>query len=221
MKKSRRYRTSHLLEDQYEPGSRGLVLKNLLGIKSKGEMDRIEAVAFKQTEDALFRMQTYGKHHRFSANDICKIHEIWLGNIYEWAGEYRQVKISKDGFPFAFPEWIPKLMEEFERNFLRRYTLRLFKDKNQAVEALARVHAELVLIHPFREGNGRVARLLSTLMVLQGGFPLLNFGPMEGRGTAQYIKAVHAGAEKNYSLMEDIFKKILRGSFPKGRKPEA
>ncbi len=34
------------------------------------------------------------------------------------------------------------------------------------------VHEELVLIHPFREGNGRVARLLSTLMAFQAGLPM-------------------------------------------------
>ena len=37
-----RYKTSHLVEDQYEPGSRKRVLRNLLGIKSKREIDRLE-----------------------------------------------------------------------------------------------------------------------------------------------------------------------------------
>jgi cell filamentation protein len=43
VKKTGRYDTSGLTEAQSEPGSRGRVLKNLLGIKSKREMDRIEA----------------------------------------------------------------------------------------------------------------------------------------------------------------------------------
>jgi hypothetical protein len=41
MKKPSRYDTSTLIEAQFEPGSRGRVLKNLLGIKSKREMDRV------------------------------------------------------------------------------------------------------------------------------------------------------------------------------------
>ena len=40
----------------------------------------------------------------------------------------------------------------------------------------AAVHAEPILIHPFREGNGRCARLLATLMGLQAGLPALDFG---------------------------------------------
>jgi hypothetical protein len=43
MKTSRRCRISHLLESQFEPGSRGRVLKNLLNIARKREMDVIEA----------------------------------------------------------------------------------------------------------------------------------------------------------------------------------
>lgn len=42
MKKSGRYKTSHLVEDQYQPGSGGRVLRNLPGIKRKREMDKIE-----------------------------------------------------------------------------------------------------------------------------------------------------------------------------------
>ena len=42
IKKGRRYETSALIEDQYEPGFRGLVLRNLIGITKKREMDRAE-----------------------------------------------------------------------------------------------------------------------------------------------------------------------------------
>lgn len=46
MKKSKRYDTSHLIEDQSEPGSRGRVIKNKLGVTSKREMDGREKKAF-------------------------------------------------------------------------------------------------------------------------------------------------------------------------------
>ena len=41
-----RYSTLHLIEDQYEPGSNGTVLRNLLGIRSKEEMERVEEERF-------------------------------------------------------------------------------------------------------------------------------------------------------------------------------
>lgn len=44
------------------------------------------------------------------------------------------------------------------------------------LEDLAIIHAEFLLIHPFREGNGRLARWLAELMCLQSGLPLPDFG---------------------------------------------
>lgn len=65
MKKDGRYDTSGLVEAQFEPGSRGRVLRNIPG-----------------------------EQHRLTAADICDMHRRWLGGIYAWAGTYRQVAIQ-------------------------------------------------------------------------------------------------------------------------------
>ena len=54
MKKSKRYDTSHLIEDQYEPGSNNQVLKNKLRITNPDEMDDIEVIALKEAMEKLF-----------------------------------------------------------------------------------------------------------------------------------------------------------------------
>jgi len=77
------------------------------------------------------------------------------------------------------------------------------------VEALAEVHVEFILIHPFREGNGRVGRILSTLMALQANLPLLDFGPIRGRRKKNYFAAVRAGLDRNYKPMGEIFELVL------------
>jgi len=94
-----RYDVSDLPEAQFEPGSNGLVLKNLLGITSKHIMDEVEARALERAMDVLVR--AYGETHQFTVTDLCDCHRTWLGSIYEWAGCYRLVNVSKDGFPFA------------------------------------------------------------------------------------------------------------------------
>ena len=152
----------------------------------------------------------FGVDHCFTASDICKIHKLWLGNIYEWAGKYRQVAISKSGFPFAFPAQIPRLMVEFEKGLLHKYTPCRFKTLEEIIKALAIVHTELVLIHPFREGNGRVARMLATLMALQSGLPPLDFRNMIGKGKKDYIKAIQMGMDRNYQPMEKVFASVIR-----------
>jgi cell filamentation protein len=125
LKKGKRYDTSGLVEAQHEPGSRGRVLKNLLGIKTKREMDRIEAQALKAAVDRL--LKKYDLDHRFTARNICFMHEVWLGKIYSWAGNYRKVVLTKDGFPFAAPSQMPRLMKEFEEGPLRTHTPCNFK----------------------------------------------------------------------------------------------
>lgn len=74
---------------------------------------------------------------------------------------------------------------------------------------MAETHTELVLIHPFREGNGRVARVLSTLMALQAGMPLLDFSSIAEEKKQNYFTAVQAGLDKNYQPMEKIFSEII------------
>ncbi|NIQ12081.1 MAG: Fic family protein, partial [Gammaproteobacteria bacterium] len=77
--------------------------------------------------DSLFHK--YDIDHRFSANDICHMHKIWLGDIYEWAGCYRSVNISKDDFAFAMAARIHGLMDQFEKNQLDKYTPCNFSDR--------------------------------------------------------------------------------------------
>ncbi len=80
-------------------------------------MDRYEKVEQIRTIEEL--TNTFGFDHRFTALDMCEIHKLWLQDIYEWAGRYRQVMMSKSGFPFAFPVQISRLMTGFEKGLLR------------------------------------------------------------------------------------------------------
>ena len=207
MSRKKKYDVSGLPEAQFEQGSRRGVLKNLLHVKSTTEMDRTEALALKQAEDACFR--TYDKNYRFTSKDICNIHKLWLGKIYSWAGHYRQVNISKGSFNFAAAAHIPQLMQEFEKSLLSRFTPCNFEGRNFIVQALAEVHVEFILIHPFREGNGRVARLLATIMALQADLPPLDFTIVKGKKKQEYFSAVRTGLKRDYKPMERIFSEIL------------
>jgi cell filamentation protein len=207
MKKRGRYDVSHLTEAQFEPGSRMRVLKNRLSVIRKREMDRIERRELVRTLERLYEI--YDSKHRFTASDIKSIHKIWLGNIYEWAGEYRQVNLSKGDFSFAAAAQIPQLMKEFKRGPLREFTPCIYDSHDRIAEALAIVHTELVLIHPFREGNGRIARILADVMAAQAGLPPLDFSGLARKKIA-YIEAIHAGLERDYKEMENIFMSVIR-----------
>jgi cell filamentation protein len=155
----------------------------------------------------------YGKTHQFTAADICRMHEMWLGEIYSWAGKYRQVNMEKDGFPFAAARQVPILMQKFENDQLKKWTPCCFAPLDEVAHAIAVTHTEFILIHPFREGNGRLGRLLVWLMALQAGLPPLNFGGIEGRKKQEYFAAVRAGLNRDYEPMDKIFSSVIRRTF--------
>jgi cell filamentation protein len=202
-----RYDVSALTEAQFEPGSRGRVLRNRLGITRVREMNLAETAALQSAMDGFFRQ--FDEGHGFSSRDICDMHRRWLGEIYAWAGEYRSVNISKGDFMFAAAARVPALMLDFERTVLARRTPCRLRDRTDLANALAEVHVELVLIHPFREGNGRIARVLAILMAAQAELPPIDFRAIAGRRRDEYFAAVQAGMDRNYRPMAAIFAELI------------
>lgn len=215
MKQPNKYDTSGMVEAQHEPGSRGRVLKNKLGIKLKREMDKAELDAQMLAHNKLAGM--YTRRHQFSAKDICRMHKIWLGDIYEWAGKYRKVNLTKDEFPFAAAAHVPRLMEDFEESHLAKHTPCQHKTIEETAEAIARVHVEFLLIHPFREGNGRVARMLADLMASQDSYPFLDYTTISKGGERKsYFLSVQEGINNNYKPMVDFFIEIITKTLRQG-----
>lgn len=198
------------MEAEFEPGSRGRVLRNLLGITRVRDMNEAESQALVLAQEAA--LDRFGPDHRFTAADKCGLRRMWLGPIYAWAGQYRAVNLGKGGFQFAHAPLIPRLMSELERGALARCKPCRPADEDVIAAALAEVHAELVLIHPFREGNGRLARLLTLLMALQAGLPPLDFGPLTGRGRRGYIAGIHAALGGNYRPLAAMFRRVIARS---------
>lgn len=201
------------VDEDIEPDSNGEVLKNKLGIKAKAEMDILEKDFLQEAENQLLHIE---KNHQFSSQDICDIHELWLGDIYSFAGKYRTVTLQKSDFLFAAPNLISKLMLELETKYLEVFTPCNFSNDDALANAIGIVHAELILIHPFREGNGRAARLLADLMAMQANRPPINYGYIsqlgEHGGFDEYISAIHAALDREYSAITRIFKILLGNS---------
>jgi cell filamentation protein len=207
MKKQGRYGSSGMVEDQYEPESRRRVLKNLLGIRSKRQMDELEAKT--QALALEYFIHHFDEDHKFTEEDVCLIHREWLGEIYSWAGQYRQVNLSKPGITFAASFAVPYEMRRFEEGPLATYTPCNFTSREQVVEALAIVHVEFILIHPFRDGNGRTGRMLASLMAMQAGLPGLDFSSIRGKKRDEYFSAVKAGFDVNYEPMKKVFNVVI------------
>jgi len=71
------------VEGDFQPGSRKRVLRNLLGIKRKTEMDAAENEALKAAQEKYYNDPGITDETRFTAELICGMHREWLGGIYE------------------------------------------------------------------------------------------------------------------------------------------
>jgi cell filamentation protein len=205
-----RYRPATGAEAEFQPGSRQRVLRNNLGIHRVPEMDRAEYQALVAAREASFGQVT--PETRFTAALICEMHQSWLGGIYEWAGSYRTVEVAKAGFYWPPAYRVRDNMEQFAAEQLRSHTPCTPAPITPVAQRMAEVHAELLLIHPFRDGNGRLARWVADLMALQAGYPLPEYG-LTGRGSqdrrVRYISAVQQGYVRNYDALRVFFEDAL------------
>jgi cell filamentation protein len=202
-----RYTIQGNIEDEYEPGGR--ILKNKLGIRSKREMDRIEYEHLLRTQKHYYKIINFNT--QFTNNLISQIHKFWLGPIYEWAGRYRTVNLAKRDFVWPPALLVEKNMTGFESNLLKKLTPCKPASIEIVAKKIAKIHAEFLLIHPFREGNGRLARLISSLMVLQAGYPALDYGFTHRKNRQRYLVAVKKGYVQDYkALISFVIEAIKR-----------
>ncbi|HRL81602.1 MAG TPA: Fic family protein [Propioniciclava sp.] len=138
----------------WEPG--GPVLRNLYGERdgaalAQREYSETNAQQFDIERGAVSIPRTYDAEH------VRAIHAQLFGNVYEWAGEYRTVGISKNLSQFAHPADVPHYLNDASR--IVRGSEWSTMNRDQFAASAAEVFAYVNQAHPFREGNGRTAKL--------------------------------------------------------------
>lgn len=167
------------------------ILKNKFDVRDAKKLEEIEKVIVSSKAIELRNKKSIGN---FDINHIIKIHKILFGDIYEFAGKFRNENISKGGFRFAEWEFIDEqlnilLNQLKEENYLSNLSI------IELVERLAYYMAELNVLHPFREGNGRTIRELA----FENGYNI-DFEKFESEELLEaMIKSVY-----NTDFLEDI-----------------
>lgn len=141
-----------------------VLLEDGLTVGGKSLRDVLEAVDHAKSYDFMFSLL---KSHRIDEVSVLRMHELFYQNIEpSYAGRYRDIKVIITGshYPTAAPE---KLGREMSRLF---EWVDREREKHHPVEFAAELHRRFVFIHPFKDGNGRVARLLMNLALIQEGY---------------------------------------------------
>ncbi len=188
------------------PEEQAEILPNKLGLTKAEDIAISEFDGFLEAEILL--TESLGSKTRFTTEYILNIHKLALNHLYTFAGKYRNVNLSKGGFQFSSALYLPQSMKDFNNEILVKLP-DTYSDEKSLIKDVATVHAELLFIHPFREGNGRTARILANLMVRKAGYNPIEFSKIREEAFKQYISAVQMAALKNYQPMTDLISIIF------------
>lgn len=147
-----------------------LVINEGITVKGKPLKDHLEAKDHHAALQYLYGLVEKGRRHTVSEHLIRSLHQLIVRESdKEWAGVYRNANVFIGGADHTPPDAfeVPHKMRElieWARKNQKRFHI---------IELSALLHHKLVHIHPFFDGNGRTARLMMNLLLMQTGFPLV------------------------------------------------
>lgn len=176
-----------------------VVIEDGLTIGGKPLHDHLEAQGHAEAYEYMLNLVSRGD---VSEDDILMLHRLFYRKIDDVnAGVYRksQVFISGSEYPLPGPGKVPQLMKEMVQK------LKDYRAKEHPVIAAARAHLDFVFIHPFIDGNGRVARLIMNLVLLKSGYNIALISPVF---RAEYISSIEAAHKNDEAFINLICRSV-------------
>lgn len=198
------FRTHHIYHSSGIEGNRltlqetSLVLKEGIDITGKPLKDSIEVKNLGIAFDFLYELVE--EDVDITENYLKQLHSLIIGDVPSLSpGNYRDIGVIITGSEHRPPEpfEVPiKMKELFD-------WIRANKEGNPIVIA-AVAHHEMVKIHPFKDGNGRTARLLLNLILLKKGCPICNIKRSE---RPDYYNALSLADDGEYEPIIEVITK--------------
>lgn len=138
------------------------ILRNLLSLQTSKGLEDAEA-RLTTLEITAFTTQDAPYFEDFNSELLKVIHRQLFKEIYDWAGELRIVEMQKGETSFARAQYLETSLQELFAQ-LRSENYLITTEFDEFVAKLAHYYAELIVIHPFREGNGRAIRTFLAML---------------------------------------------------------
>jgi excisionase family DNA binding protein len=166
-----------------------MVVEEGLTVQGKSLTEHQEAINHAEAFDYIQTLVSK-KRQELTRKDILDIHSIILNKIDDTnKGRYRNVAVRLRGSETILPNplKVPELMDKF---------IKWLQSGNfdHPVKIAIDAHFKLVSIHPFVDGNGRTARLMMNLLLMQAGFPS---AIIRKEDRSAYINSLEKGQTKN------------------------
>lgn len=124
-----------------------MTLENKLGLSDSSELARVEEKISKTKALELFETGLLDTFEVGTFSGLSKIHQYLFDEIYDFAGNIRDVNIAKGGFRFA-----PVMYLKGSLDYIDQMAQSTFDE-------IIKKYVEMNVAHPFREGNGRSIRI--------------------------------------------------------------
>ncbi len=183
-----------------------MVVEEGLTVRGKSLIEHQEAINHAEAFDYIQTLINK-KRQKATERDVRDIHSIILNKIDDTnKGRYRNIAVRLRGSETILPNplKVPDLMEEFIK-WLQS------NNPDHSVKIAIDAHFKLVSIHPFVDGNGRTARLLMNLLLMQTGYPP---AIVRKEDRSVYINSLEKGQTKNdltdyYTVMLEAVERSL------------
>lgn len=187
----------------------GLILGHLLtpAARNAAETEAIDRAYAKY----VFRAHRKKRGSEWLTDDfIRKVHADMFGTIWEWGGQYRKVPMNIGVEPHQIREQIKLLAGDF-------FSWNNPESTMPVVEIAARLQHRLTQIHPFINGNGRHARLLTDIFLYSRQHPIPQWPQIQRMSQGneirnQYIRAMKVADEGDITELIQFIEDCLKDS---------
>jgi cell filamentation protein len=175
--------------DIYLPGTD--IPRNKLGIETPDLLHEVEEALLQQAYNRF--ISELDSSIRFDEDYFKSLHRDTFESLYEWAGLYRIVDMSKGGSLFCRAAYLEQESSRIFRELEQEQYLK-FPDwtMEKLAERIAYFQSELIALHPYYELNGRITRLFFDLIAVSNGYNPIDYSQALAEGPSglnTYIEA--------------------------------
>lgn len=176
----------------------------LVNVITRDDLNALEFANVSKTHAKYLARRPSEKKAPFTYNWFLKVHKEMFSDVWKWAGVIRKTDKNIGLNKIQIGESL--------KNLEKDYHVWITSNMNP-MEITARLHHRLVFIHPFENGNGRWARLITNIYLRQNDLPLIMWPEKEllkqSNMRKQYLDALRKADEQNLKPLMN-FHKILQ-----------
>lgn len=189
------------------------------GIISRTELLRFELEGTKKGLELIQNLASKRRKIEITPELILEIHKKSFGRIFpEWAGKFRKVRVEFSGKETVLPHQIREKIINLCADLKERMKLLKSQDEDyigKVVGLLAWFQHGFVWIHPFQDYNGRLARMLTILILLTLNLPPIEIKAETGDDRLKYLETMYEADDGDYTKLENLIGQALVESLSK------